>query len=193
MSLNNIELNPQLLAGLYSKSLIGEADSLDVPITSSLPPKPQKQPAQKNSKPAVDKTSPSLTSSSPFKTLGNNQKNVLVGVNYADTKHLPDAQLDFLTNLLKACNLGLGDVAIINMNHYADLDYTEILNHFNSKVVMLFGITAQEFGFPFSIPEYQVQQFSGKTVIHSPALHEIENDKVAKGKLWVGVKRIFNL
>lgn len=193
MSLNDIELNPQLLAGLYSKSLIGETDNdVDFPAKTVLPPKQQTNIIKEPTKAAKPEKSIAAPVSN-FKSLGSNQKNVLVGVHYADTTHLPDAQLDFLTNLLKACNLGLGDVAIINMNNFTGIDHNQILENFKTKTVLLFGITAQEFGFPFDILPYQVQQFAGKTVIQSPALHEIENDKAAKGKLWMGLKRIFGI
>lgn len=190
MSLNDIQLNPQLLAGLYAKSLVGDADAVDeVPAKTSVPGVNKNIPAAKS---AV--TQKHTTVQQPtFKSLGNNQKNVLIGVHYTDSTHLPDAQLDFLTNLLKACKLGLGDVAIINTNNYSGVDYSQILEHFKTKVVMLFGMTAQEFGFPFEIPEYQVQQFAGRTVIHSPALHGMQDNKTEKGKLWMALKKVFNL
>lgn len=191
MSLNDIQLNPQLLAGLYSKSLVGAIDGV---IESALSlSKPETN--LNISEPKVADTAKKIADPPPslLKSLGNNQKNVLIGVDYAESANLPDAQLDFLTNLLKACQLGLNDVAIINRRNYPDVIYTEILDHFKSKIVMLFGITAQQFGFPFEIPKYQVQQFAGKTVIHSPALHEIGNDKAEKGKLWISLKKIFNV
>lgn len=127
-----------------------------------------------------------------FKSLGNNQKNVLVAVKYTDVIHLPDAQLNFLANLLKACALGLEDVAIINMNNYTDVGHNQILTHFKSNIVLLFGMTAQDFGFPFEIPEYQVQHFANRTILHSAALHSIQDDKETKGRLWAGLKKIFH-
>jgi len=191
MSLNDIQLNPQLLAKLYPKSLIDDADAAMHSHTKLLAPDVEINVAEKKVSSTSKKSAEALRIA--FKSLGNNQKNVLIGVNYPERANLPDTQLDFLTNLLKACNLGLNDVAIINLNNYPDAVYTEILEHFKSKIVMLFGITAHQFGFPFEIPEYQVQQFAGRTVIHSPALHELENDKVAKGKLWTSLRIIFNV
>lgn len=128
-----------------------------------------------------------------WKYLGNNQKKILVGVNYADAIHLPDAQLDFLMQLLKACQLSLNDVAVVNRSNYTDHSYTEMLDYFGATVILLFGITAQEFGFPFETPHYQVQQYAGYTVLHAPALEKLQDDKPAKGKLWAGLKTMFNL
>jgi DNA polymerase III psi subunit len=167
MSLNDIELHPKLLEELYSKSLIVEDEASEIPDMAA--------------------------SNSDIKFLGNNQKNILVCVHYDDSVHLPDAQLDFLSNLLKACRLGLNDVAIMNMKNVANANYNQILNHFKSKVVMLFGITTEKFGFPFSIPQYQVQQFAEQTVIHSPALHDLQQDEPARRKLWAALRKIFNI
>jgi DNA polymerase III psi subunit len=164
MSLNDIELYPQLLAELYSKSLIGETETEDV-----------------------------FDSVSDVKFLGNNQKNVLVCVHYDNSVHLPDAQLDFLSTLLKACRLGLSDVAIINVKNIANFNHNQILNYFQTKVAMLFGITTEALGFPFSMPPYQVQSFADKTVIHAPALHELQQDESARRKLWAALKKIFNV
>jgi hypothetical protein len=128
-----------------------------------------------------------------YLSLGYNKKNILVVVNYAEVPHLPDEQLAFLTQLLGACKLSMNDVAIINLNNYEGVDYESILLHFESKIVLLFGIAAENFGFPFAVPEYQVQNFAGRVVMHSPALQLIQNDKPAKGKLWLSLRKIFNV
>jgi DNA polymerase III psi subunit len=174
MSLNNINLSPFLVAQLYPDSLTGE---------------PKKTgPAQKDPAPTEERTP-----APEWKLLGSNQKNILVAVAYENITHLPDPQLDFLMQLLKACHLGLNDVALINMNNYKGMEYTDILSYFQTKAILLFGISAQEFGFPFEMPQYQVQPFTQYTVIHAPALHDLQNDKPAKGLLWTGLKKIFNL
>ena len=174
MSLNNITLSPFLVAQLYPDSLTGEPGKTE--------------PAQKETPSKAEPEQPA-----EWKLLGNNQKNILVAVQYENIAHLPDPQLDFLMQLLKACQLGLNDVALINLNNYRGTEYTDILNYFQTKAILLFGISAQEFGFPFETPQYQVQSFTHYTVIHAPALHDLQNDKPAKGQLWTGLKKIFNL
>lgn len=186
MSLNNIELNPRLLAELYSNMLVSETDGQTI-----VAPPPATEPILQEHEATL--VAPAVNLRHDFKSLGNNQKNVLVAVYYNDVVHLPDAQLNFLANLLKACNLSLEDVALINMNHYNGIDYNQILTHFKSNIVLLFGMTSQDFGFPFEIPEYQLQRFADRTIIHSAALHSIQDDKEAKGRLWAGLKKIFNL
>lgn len=173
MSLNNINLSPFLVAQLYPDSLTGGTEKT---VSVQKSPKPEK-----------------TQQDTEWKLLGNNQKNILVAVVYENITHLPDPQLDFLMQLLKACQLGLNDVALINLGNYKDIAYTDILSYFQTKTILLFGISAQQFGFPFETPQYQVQPFTHYTVIHAPALQELQNDKPAKGLLWTGLKKIFNL
>lgn len=177
MSLNEMSLPPYLVTQLYPSSLV-EAGKKSMP--DSAPPEGSSVPSEQER--TVD-----------WKSLGNNQKGILVAVNYENITNLPDTQLEFLTQLLKACQLSLNDVALVNMNNYRGVAHTAILNQFNAKVVLLFGITAQDWGFPFQTPAYQVQSFSGYKVTHAPALHDLQNDKPAKGLLWAALKNIFNL
>jgi hypothetical protein len=107
--------------------------------------------------------------------------------------HLPDNELAFLLNLLSACNLGMEDVAVLNIQNAAGLSASFLLDHFNTKTVLLFGITPAEFGLPVSFPEFQVQQFNKAVFLYSPALAVIEPDKLLKSKLWVCLRRIFGL
>jgi DNA polymerase III psi subunit len=177
MSLNEMNLPPYLVAQLYPSSLVGQEKKPD-PITF-VPTEPSVL------------AEPELTIE--WKSLGSNRKGILVAVNYENITNLPDAQLEFLMQLLKACQLSLHDVALINMNNYPGVAHTSILSQFSTKVVLLFGITIQDWGFPFQTPPYQVQSFSDYTVMHAPALHDLQNDKPAKGLLWAALKNIFHL
>jgi DNA polymerase III psi subunit len=174
MSLNEMNLPPYLVTQLYPLSLVGEGRKSASTASAPLP--------STEEEPAVE-----------WRSLGSNQKGILVAVNYENITNLPDSQLEFLMQLLKACQLSLNDVALINMNNYPGVAHTSVLNHFNAKVVLLFGITVQEWGFPFQTPPYQVQSFSGYTITHAPALHDLQNDKPAKGLLWAALKNIFGL
>ncbi len=177
MSLNEVNLPPYLVIQLYATSLVEQENSSGpvVPVTPA-------------SSATVDEEQVI-----EWKSLGSNQKGILVAVNYENITNLPDTQLEFLMQLLKACQLSLNDVAIVNMNNYPVVAHTSILNQFGTKVVLLFGITVQAWGFPFQTPPYQVQSFSGYTVMHAPALEDLQNDKPAKGLLWAALKNIFNL
>ena len=169
MDLNNIKLSPTLVADLYQSSLV---EMNEQPIVS------------------FDSTPDEQTK---LKWLGENKKNVLVIVNHNDAVHLPDDDLNFLIGILGACKLGIADVAIVNLNNHKDLTYKELLAHFKSKTILLFGAEPTDLGLPLSFPNFQIQAFANSSFLSSPTLKQLEADKVLKSKLWVCLKKIFNL
>jgi len=180
MSINNIELNSVLLGELYKNSLIEEPGTATKNRTG-------REPGAEvlNQYAGVEKQG--------FKWLGNNTKNILVLVKYDDAFHIPDNDLQFLTGILGACKLGLDDVAILNRVNHPESTYKDMISFFKSKIVLLLDIEPASIGLPINFPHFQLQAFAGNTFLYSPALQELENDKVLKSKLWVCLKRLFNL
>lgn len=182
MSLNKLKLSPSLVATLYSEVLIDINKSEE--LVEAIPA---------NQLTAEIITDPELEQEHGWKWLGNNQKGILVIVNYNTAIHLPDEELDFLTNLLSACKLSLGDVAILNKENYIDSEYKNVLAHFGSRVVLLFGVNPIEFGLPVSFPIFQVQNVANCIFLYAPALKEIQYDNLLKSKLWVSLRNIFKI
>jgi len=85
MSLNNINLNAQLIADLYPNTLIETSNSN----------------IQKND--------------TGVRYLGDNQKNITIFVKNKEVPFLNDTEFNFLTSILTACKLSIADVAIINL------------------------------------------------------------------------------
>jgi hypothetical protein len=181
MGLNDLHLSPGLLSRLYSSSLI---DTENKDIIQSLAPTRESTKA---------KTEPEKPTGQLWKFLGSNQQNILIIVNYSDAVHLPDEELSFLTSMLAACKLSLGDVAIVNRNNHKDVLYKELLTHFHSKIVFLFGVEPAEFGLPVSFPHFQVQSLANCTYLYTPALEERHRDPLLKSKLWVSLRSIFGI
>ena len=173
MDLNHIELPPTVIAELYQKSLIDTSE-----VHAKPQPISQEQVVAQN----IEK----------WECLGNNRKNILLLVNYPSVVHIPEKELDFLTAMLSACQLSLNDVAIVNKKNYSS-GYKELLDHFKSKTVFLFGIEPMDFGLPVNFPHFQVQNFSKCTFLFAPAIHEMEQDKLLKSRLWLCLKRIFGI
>ena len=180
MGLNDLHLSPGILAALYPTSLIN-LDNID-DIQQSLPKQPKA--SKKISSTAID---------TGWKYLGNNLKNILIVVNYESAMHLPDEELAFLTNMLTACKLNLGDVAIVNKNNYKETGYKDFREEFKSKIIFLFGIEPTVFGLPVSFPFFQVQSLAGCTFLYTPSLEEQRNDPLLKSKLWVSLRSIFGI
>jgi hypothetical protein len=172
MSLNSIKFEPTDIAFLYKNSLV------EINVKQEVFSQ-----ANTNAEPPIN----------GFKYLGENKKKTLVIVRNADAVHIPDKQLSFLTKLLAACNLNLADVAILNFQDHSSSEFNEIINYFKPKVVLLFDIEPAEFGLPMIFPQFQVQGYKDSLFVSSPSLEVIEPDKTLKGKLWVCLKKIFNL
>ena len=182
MSLNNIQLNPGLLAEMYRNSLVETTDKRqgDKKNTSSHPPHPAAEPAKD-------------TKATGWKYLGEYKKNILIIVRYNDVTYMPNEQLNFLTSVLSACKLNLGDVAIFNIANAASASYKDLQEKFKSRFTILLGLTPEEFQMPLSFPEFQVQPFNNCTFLHTPVLEVLETDKVLKSKLWVCLKKMFGM
>lgn len=182
MGLNDLHLSPAVLSRLYPSSLIN-TDKIDTVQPDILADKDLTK----------TKINPERPPASAWKFLGSNQQKILIVVNYTDAVHLPDEELSFLTSMLAACKLSLGDVAIVNRNNYKDVLYKELLTHFQSKIVFLFGVEPAEFGLPVSFPYFQVQSLANSTFLYTPALEERHTDALLKSKLWVSLRSIFGI
>jgi len=172
MSLNSIKFEPTDIASLYKNSLV------------QINAKQQVLPQTNINDEPVD---------SVWKYLGENKKKTLVIVRNANAVHISDKQLSFLTKLLAACNLNLADVAVLNFHDHNSTEFNEILDYFKPKIVLLFDVEPGEFGLPMIFPQFQVQGYKDTLFVSSPSLEVIEPDKSLKGKLWVCLKKIFNL
>jgi len=174
MDINHIKLPASVVAELYHSSLIN-SDETSV------------------NQPEADITENKPASLPGWKWLGENRKNVLLIVSYSDAVHLPDHDLGFLTGILGACKLNMADVSVVNYNNHREASYKELVAFFKSKIVLLFAVEPVSFGLPMIFPHFQIQPFAGSSFLFSPSLKELENDKILKSKLWVCLKRLFNL
>lgn len=182
MDINHIELSPALVVDLYKNSLVEAPGNINKEKLHT-----EKQP-KKYAGQAGDTPEPQA-----WKSLGSNAKNILIIVNNAVAVHLTDVELQFLTGILGACKLSLADVAVLNIHHYPGACYKELTAFFKSKIVLMFDVDPVSFSLPLSFPQYQLQAFAGNTFLYAPSLKQLENNKVEKSKLWVCLKRLFNL
>ena len=128
-----------------------------------------------------------------WNALGGNRKNILVVVSHEGVQHLPDGELQFLITILKACQLTLADVAIINLDTSTEKNYKTITGSFGTQHILLFKVTPLQFGLPVHFPFFQIQRFDQCTYLSAPALQEIEKDTESKKQLWSSLKTMFSL
>jgi len=174
MSLNNVNFSQKSIADLYRNVLIGSSENTSV--------------LKENKN---DKIQNEVIGN--FKYLGENKKKILVVVTYPEVVFIPDKQLSFLTTLLAACKLSLADSAVFNLFNYSKTDLNERMSFFNPSTVFLFGVEPSLFGMPILFPHFQIQNYKESTFLFTPGLDEIEKDKALKTKLWICLKKIFDL
>lgn len=140
---------------------------------------------------------PAATNATPANTpvtfLGKNGKNILIVVNKPDVPYLSDSELDFLTKILTACQLGLGDVAIVNWSRLANPDASALATELGAKDVILFDTPPSLFGLPPATPMYTVMNLASRRFAAAPALTEIEKSREAKQQLWMALKQLFSV
>ena len=199
-SLNNIELPDILLTELYKDTLIsissldGASATYPRPAAAAAPavPPPAATPALAAAA-VIASPAPPATG---YKFLGNNRRKITILVQSPNTAFLPDDQLTFLTKILEACQMNIGDVAIINHAH-TPVVITELRQQLQSSVILLFGVDPIAIRLPIRFPVFKTQAYDGCTYLSAPALEELvpatHEGKLLKSKLWVCLKTLFNV
>ena len=177
MKLSDIKLDQSVIQDLYKKNLV-EA------VLSGSP----KQPTD-----ILDRTDFAKQKKPENKTIVVNQKNVVAILSNMVGTNIPDEELKLLTNMLTACKLSLDDIHLINLEQQTGPIYKEVITKLNNGIVLLFGAAPSSLDLPVDFPYFQVQSFNNCTFLYTPALREIKNDKVLKSKLWICLRKIFNL
>ena len=126
--------------------------------------------------------------------LGENKKHVVIAVKDDEAVFLRDEWLQFLSAILNACKLNLGDVAIIN---YAKTNYSylELTEKLSPEFLLLLDVTAKEIHLPFTVPHYQIQKYDQCSFLLTPSLLSMQGEskeaKLEKSKLWLSLKKMF--
>ena len=173
MGLNDIDFPATLLADLYQNALIPDEN-----INEHLIREAQGK---------VRETAPEKRA-----FLGENKKQILVIVKDVNHTWTSDEELQFLSDILKACQLSMADIALLNVGARKE-SFAELQKEFPTRQAILFGVSQEELGIPLRFPEFQVQAYTDKQVLAAPPLLTIANDKILKSKLWVSLRKLFNI
>lgn len=180
MNGDKIILPDFLIADLYKTSLVDIST-----ITTDLPTLAAEASSKENEVAA---------SPEKIKFFGENLKKITVVVNQGDTVYINEQDLAFLSNILKACQLNIADIAIVNTAEQ-EVTYVAIKEKLNAVQILLFDVEPSAIGLPFKIPFFQVQNFGGCTIMPAPALSLLNQDthegKLLKTKLWNSLKQVF--
>ena len=181
MSINNVQLTSLAIGEWYKDALLTSPDTApQIATTPALA--------------AAAVASP--TEPTPYKFLGNNRRNVAIIVHSPGTPFLPDDQLSFLTKILEACRMNIGDIAIVNAAT-ASVAIAGLRQQLDPTAVLLFGLEPVAIKLPINFPVFRLQPYDACTYLSAPALSLLvqnsEESKLLKSKLWVCLKTLFNV
>ncbi|MBS1632116.1 MAG: hypothetical protein JST10_06030 [Bacteroidetes bacterium] len=168
MALNQILLTPAIITEFYSNCLIE---------TASVNEHPER------------KTKNEII----WNFTGTNKNKILVLTNYPDRKVFSHQQQSFLKRMFEACKINFSDIALMNISQNPEADYNKLYKFFESRVIILFDIEPSSLGIPLSFPQFQVQPFGNCLFLFTPSIEKLEEDSLQRSKLWICLKRIFNI
>lgn len=109
---------------------------------------------------------------------------------------LADEELDpgnllFLEKILKAVNLNIDGVDLLNLHGVQDMNFAELLrgkyiNHF-----ITFGVPFERINLDIMMDRYAPVRFEGITFLMADSLPTIEADQNLKKRLWAALRRVF--
>ena len=176
MSLDKVRLPASVITSLYRNSLVlGDREKLP---KDAAPPPEVSEPKQ------------------VLRYLGNNAKKVILIVESREASFLEDRHLSFLTRILEACKMNLGDVAIVNLVT-CPVTMEVISRELAPRTVLLFGLEPTAIKLPFLIPPFKIQEFDNRRFLCAPGLNELNQDteegKMLKTKLWACLRILFDV
>ncbi len=104
---------------------------------------------------------------------------------------LDPSNLLFLEKILKAVNLNINGVDLLNLRGVRDVDFAELLrgkyvNHF-----ITFGVPFERINLDIMMDRYAPVRFEGITFLMADSLPTIEADQNLKKRLWGALQRVF--
>ncbi len=158
-----------------------EVPSEPVPAPAIVAPQPLPQPAPR---PTVPSILPPIQQPARLPQL--NHKVLLL----AD-EELDPGNLLFLEKILKAVNLNVNGVDLLNLRGTQNMDFAELvkgkyINHF-----ITFGVPFERINLDIMMDRYAPVRFEGITFLMADSLPTIEADQNLKKRLWAALQRVF--
>jgi hypothetical protein len=132
----------------------------------------------------------------PYRFLGGNLKKTNLIISSPDSFSIPEKHLSFLVKILEACKMTLADVAILN-HASRNIEIDELKEQLQPRTIILFGIEPKQINLPFNSPAFKIQEYDGCHFLYAPSMEELnqdtENGKLLKSKLWVCLRKLFEV
>lgn len=124
----------------------------------------------------------------PFE--GKNLQRILIAIDVP--KQLKNEDRILLENLMKACQITMDDIALINMAEQ-ECAISEIISHLEIQKAIFFGIPSLNIDLPIGNSEDSVIIYDNKTFIKTSPLSSLQNNVGKKKALWSALKNMFGV
>ncbi len=99
----------------------------------------------------------------------------------------------FLEKILKAVNLNLDGVELLNLHRIGHIDFADLLRGKYIHHFITFGVPFRRIGLDIMMDRYQPVRFEGISFLMADSLPTVEADQNLKRALWNSLKRVFSL
>ncbi|TAE22623.1 MAG: hypothetical protein EAZ91_23420 [Cytophagales bacterium] len=106
---------------------------------------------------------------------------------------LSPSDILFLEKILKAVNLDINGVDLLNLYGVSDVDFASVLRHKYINHFITFGVPFRRINLDIMMDRYQPIRFDGITFLMADSLPVIEANQTLKRFLWNSLKRVFEL
>ena len=165
--------------------VVVEVEPITVEIEPTPPPQPVSSPTGDDI-PTEDTRPPVRSPETPKPALLKHKVLLL-----AD-EDLSPSDLLFLERILKAVNLDIEGVDLLNVYGVSDVDFAAVLRHKYINHFITFGVPFQRINLDIMMDCYQPVRFDGITFLMADSLPVIEANQTLKKLLWNSLKRIFD-
>ncbi|GAB4015850.1 hypothetical protein [Spirosoma koreense] len=104
---------------------------------------------------------------------------------------LDPSNLLFLEKILKAVNLNVNGVDLLNLHGVQDVNFTELLRGKYIHHFITFGVPFERIHLDIMMDRYAPVRFEGITFLMADSLPTIEADQNLKKRLWGALQRVF--
>lgn len=108
-------------------------------------------------------------------------------------EELTASDLLFLEKILKAVNLNLDGVELLNLHRIGHIDFADLLRGKYIHHFITFGVPFRKIGLDIMMDRYQPVRFEGISFLMADSLPTVEADQNLKRALWNSLKRVFSL
>ncbi len=124
--------------------------------------------------------------------IGNNEKHIVILLKDVSEDYINSKTLEFLTMILKSCQLEMKDVAVLNILK-GEINIDRLIELFSPDVILLFDVDNTEIQLPFSLSINAPAIYDYSKILLAPSLVSLLENTEAKLALWKSLKSVFNI